>query len=54
VAGQTANAIHYTRTPNARASLPSWNFVSATGRNGVLEVSIRKHPKAQPKRIAVK
>jgi HSP20 family protein len=28
--------------------------VSATGRNGVLEVSIRKHPKAQPKRIAVK
>ena len=28
--------------------------VSATGRNGVLEISIRKHPKAQPKRIAVK
>ncbi len=28
--------------------------VSASGRNGVLEISIRKHPKAQPKRIAVK
>jgi HSP20 family protein len=28
--------------------------VSATGRNGVLEVSIRNHPKAQPKRITVK
>ena len=28
--------------------------VSATGRNGVLAVSIRKHPKAQPKRISVK
>lgn len=28
--------------------------VSARGRNGVLEVAIRKHPKAQPRRIAVK
>jgi HSP20 family protein len=28
--------------------------VSATGRNGVLGVSIRKHARAQPKRIAVK
>jgi HSP20 family protein len=28
--------------------------VSAAGRNGVLAVSIRKHPKSQPKRIAVK
>jgi HSP20 family protein len=28
--------------------------VSATGRNGVLEISILKHPKAQPKRITVR
>ncbi|HTV76981.1 MAG TPA: Hsp20/alpha crystallin family protein [Steroidobacteraceae bacterium] len=27
--------------------------VRATGRNGVLEISIAKHPKAQPRRIAV-
>lgn len=27
--------------------------VRATGRNGVLEISIAKHPKAQPKRISV-
>ena len=28
--------------------------VNATGRNGVLEISIRKHAKAQPRRISVK
>lgn len=28
--------------------------VNAAGRNGVLEISIPKHPKAQPRRIAVK
>jgi HSP20 family protein len=28
--------------------------VNATGRNGVLEISIKKHAKAQPKRISVK
>ncbi len=28
--------------------------VSATGRNGVLEISIAKHAKAQPRRISVK
>ncbi len=27
--------------------------VNATGRNGVLEISIAKHPKAQPRRITV-
>jgi len=27
--------------------------VKATGRNGVLEISIAKHPKAQPRRITV-
>ncbi len=27
--------------------------VNATGRNGVLEISIPKHPKAQPRRITV-
>jgi HSP20 family protein len=28
--------------------------VSATGRNGVLEISIAKHAKAQPRRITIK
>jgi HSP20 family molecular chaperone IbpA len=28
--------------------------VSATGRNGVLEISIAKHAKAQPRRITMK
>jgi len=28
--------------------------VNATGRNGVLAISIAKHPKAQPRRISVK
>ncbi len=27
--------------------------VNATGRNGVLEISIAKHPKAQPRRITI-
>ena len=28
--------------------------VTATGRNGVLEISIAKHAKAQPRRITMK
>jgi len=62
-AGDAANAIQQERRERRqgrfyrRFILPDTadaENVNATGRNGVLEICIKKHAKAQPRRIAVK
>lgn len=62
VAGELENAIQERRERrqgrfHRRFILPDTadaDNVAATGRNGVLEIAIQKHAKAQPRRIAVK